>query len=197
MLVLPLACGGSSGGTPGLAACGDFTPCGGSLVGTWNITNYCSDLTSTTSSTSTCGITVGMNNMRPSGTVTFTSSGTYSSATKMSGTADFTYSKDCLTQMNQTCAQLGTPVGGADAGVSMSCNSTAAGDCACTESLNGTTGAEQGTYTISGTSMTMTKTGSTSTPTPSDYCVRGNRLTISATSSSATTSGTVVIVLTK
>ncbi len=111
----------------------------------------------------------------------------------MSGTVDFTYSASCLTSFGVTCAQLVTSTNAADAGVSLSCSSNAAGDCTCAESLGGGSKTEDGTYTTTGSTLTMTKTGSTSTPNPSDYCVLGTSLTLHTTSSTVPSSGTMVL----
>jgi hypothetical protein len=197
ILIVSLGCGGSSSGTGGLAACGDFTPCGGSVVGTWRITEYCSE--PATFSSSNCTMKIDLSNVQLSGTFDFTSSGSYSSAGSGGGTATFTYSQGCLTAMKIACAQMASSIESADAGVSLSCISNAAGDCNCTEAMPQTAGSEQGTYTISGSSLVMTKTGSTDAPTPSDYCVQGNTLKMRQTGPTSATSsgGSSIMVLTR
>ena len=188
ILFLALGCDGSSVGT---GTCGAFTPCGGSIVGTWRITAYCYN--AGTSTSASCPGEIVSSHLQPSGTVTFASGGTYSTAMKMSGTIDFMYPASCLTSYGVTCAQLVTSTNTADAGVSLSCNSNAAGDCTCAENLAGASSTEEGTYTTAGNTLTMTKTGSTSTPTPTDYCALGSSLTLHSTSSNSSGSATLVL----
>ena len=187
IFVLFLGCGGDSGS----GQCGSFTPCGGVIVGTWSVTEYCSNLTG--SSSSPCpGMTANTSHVQMKGTFTFTSSGTYSVATTATGTESVTYPQSCLTSLNTTCAQAGTALSAGSGGISGSCQSNANGDCACTENITNAPSTEQGTYTTSGSSIAMLKTGSTTTTGSIEYCVQGNTLTLQATSSTFNGSTTLV-----
>jgi hypothetical protein len=59
--------------------------------------------------------------------------------------------------------------------------------------LGGASNTEDGTYTTAGNTLTLTKTGSTSTPTPSEYCVLGSSLTLHTTGSNSSGSATLVM----
>jgi hypothetical protein len=198
LLVFSLSCDGSSSGTGNMAACGAFTPCGGSLVGTWKSTGFCSDITSATSGS--CTMTMDTSNFHPSGTFTFSSDGTYSSVGTVSGTLNVNYTQGCFSGMTtMSCPGLSSAASSTDAGVTLNCTSGTAGDCQCTETLPGTTTTEQGTYTTSGASLATTQTSSTSTPSTSDYCVQGNTLKLRTTSSNtgAVVNGSSILVLAK
>jgi hypothetical protein len=93
---------------------------------------------------------------------------------------------------SETCTQIGAALSSGSGGVTGSCQSKANGDCACTENITNAPSTEQGTYTTSGSSITMIKTGSTTTPNPTEYCVQGNTLTLHATSTTASGSATLV-----
>ena len=191
--ILFLGCGGSSHGLGVPGECGVFTPCGGAIEGTWKITSYCL-AGSVASTSSTCSVTVAMSNIQVSGTLVFASDSTYSTSTVQSGTMNLTYAQSCLTDSNLTCAKISATTKG-DAGISLSCASNAAGDCACAEDLNNVASNEKGTYSTSGNSLAMVKTGATKAPDPTEYCVQGNTLTIHSTS--ATSSGSATLVATR
>jgi hypothetical protein len=182
--------GGSSGG----ASCGTFTPCGGSVVGTWKVTTLCLDFTTSTSTT--CPDESVSEAIQPSGTITFTSSGTYSVAVVMNGSAKFGYPSTCLGNLGMTCAQIDSALqkeGATDAGVSGSCASGAAGSCTCSEKVTNAASSETGTYTTTGSSIAMISSSSTSSQEPTEYCVQGNKLTLHSTN----TAGSSSIILTK
>ena len=184
-----LGCGDDSGS----GQCGSFTPCGGAIVGTWSITESCANIIG--SSSSSCpGMTATVSHVQMTGTFTFTSNGTYNTATTTTESISATYPQSCLTSYNMTCAQIGTSLNAGSGGVTGSCQSKANGDCACTENIASAPSTEQGTYTTSVSSLTMLKTGSTTTTGSAEYCVQGNTLKIQATVS---TSGAVTVVATR
>lgn len=184
-----VGCGGSSGGS-----CGTFTPCGGAIVGTWKVTTLCSDFTSSTSAT--CSGETVSESIQPTGTITFTGSGTYSVAVVMNGSAKFNYPSTCLSNLGMTCAQIDSALqmtSATDAGISGSCSSGTAGSCTCNEKVTNASSSETGTYTTSGSSIAMISSSSTSEQEPTEYCVQGNRLTLHSTN----TAGSSTIILTK
>ena len=188
-------CGGGLNGPGGSGECGTFAPCGGAVEGTWKITSYClAGSFASDSTASTCSTTMAMSNIQVSGTLAFASDHTYSMSIVASGTVDFTYTQSCLTSSSLTCAKLGVATK-ADAGISFSCTSNTAGDCTCAEDLNNAASNEKGTYSTSGNSLTLAKTGATKAPDPTEYCVQGNTLTMH--SASATSSGSATLVATK
>jgi hypothetical protein len=132
-----------------------------------------------------------MSNIQVSGTFVFASDRSYSTSMLLSGTMNLTYAQTCLTSFNLICAKIGATTT-ADAGISASCASNAAGDCACTEDLNNVASKEQGTYSTSGNSLTMVKTGATKAPDPTEYCVQGNTLTMHSANSTSSATATLV-----
>jgi hypothetical protein len=101
------------------------------------------------------------------GPMTFAAGGTYTSNV----TATISYMEmtpsSCLTPL--TCADLAA--GYVDQGASATCSGTTV--CACSIALT-TTGAAAGTYTTTGTSMTIIPPSGT--PNTMGYCVQGNSL---------------------
>ena len=190
ILVTSLGCDGSSPG----GQCASFTPCGGALVGTWQINGVCITAPDAGASTSPCGSAVSRSNMQYQGSFTFRSDSTYSIAISVSGTSQVTYSAECLTSFGMSCAAISSLLAaGADAGVSGSCSSTSSGGCSCSENISNVSSPEDGTYTTSGTSFSTTPSSSSASPATADYCVQGNRLTIGVNDSG----GSMVITATK
>ena len=183
-----LGCGDSGSGQ-----CGAFTPCGGAIVGNWRITGYCSNITGSSSSSCT-GMTANAQ-VQVNGTLSFTSTGTYSIAGTENGTNNVTYPQACLTSVNMTCARLETALNTGMGGISGSCQSNANGDCACTENFANVPVGEQGTYSTSGSSLNMIKTDGTTSEGSTQYCVQGNTLMLQATS--PTVSGSSTLTATK
>jgi hypothetical protein len=116
----------------------------------------------------------------------------------VNGTLGLNYSAGCFAGTTMSCARISSTTSSSDAGVSLTCTSGSAGDCHCTETIANVPSSEQGSYTTSGTSVTMIKAGSTQTPTQSDYCVQGNTLKLRQSSSTAAAvSGSSIFVLAK
>ena len=176
-------------GDGGSGQCGAFTPCGGAIVGTWSITGYCSNLTN--SSSYCTGMSVSTQ-VQMSGTFNFTSTGTYSIASMATGTMNMTVPQSCLNGL--TCAQVGSSMSQGSGGASGSCMSTTNGNCSCSESIVNSPGSEQGTYSTSGSSLTMIKTGGSTSEDSTQYCVQGDTLMIQATSPTASGATTVVAI---
>jgi len=200
-VVLSLGCGSSSSGTGGPAECASFTPCGGSIVGTWMETERCSTIQPSSSSTCIPDVLVGdviSNNVQRDDTTTFANDGTYSIVSLENGTMTVAYLQRCMTAINETCAQFqasidcgSTGLACGTRGFSASCSANAAGNCECIENFTNSTTHEDGTYTLSGNMLTMARTDSTTTPLPVDYCVQGNTLTMRVTSPTYTGSAIV------
>ncbi len=180
---------GGSGGSSGDNSC-SFTPCGGSLLGTWHISGFCLSNRDAGSSTSLndagCSTTANVQKEEFGGTFTFRNDGTYTIDFTLSSASTVTYSAPCLTG-SFSCAALDTTYksgGITDAGFSGSCSTVAGGSCVCSESFNEHPPSEDGTYSTSGTTVTSVPK-STGTPDTSDYCVQGNTLKLRSTSSSS------------
>jgi hypothetical protein len=128
------------------------------------------------------------------GTTTFAEDGTYSSSSVQTGTMKVTFLRRCFTDPTLTCAQFESQITWAPE-FSASCNSTAVGDCECTERFTSYALEDRGTYATSGSSITTVSDDDPARPAQADYCVRGNTLTMYATMS--TYDGSMIEVFTR
>jgi hypothetical protein len=185
--VTSLACGGGSSNS----SCGPFTPCGGSVVGTWKIATMCMGTADAgvPKADAACFTTTSNPNMKYGGTFTFRNDATYTADIAVNGSQTLTYSAGCFSGAF-SCSAIDSIFKGpgvADAGMSGSCTSGSSGSCTCNETMNTDLTTIEGTYTTSGTTITMTS-GSGSSPDTSDYCVQGNTLTLHESNSSGQSS---------
>lgn len=168
------ACGGNSSDNGG--NCGNVSPCGGNVAGTWKITNVCASGTLSNSLGSTCpGASEQVSSINASGTATFNTDGTYSTSTTASASVTLTIPNSCLSQGGITisCGTIGSTLANPDAGTSGSCT-TNGSNCDCTVASSPMSSSSAGMYTTSGTTITTTPTGSTASS--NGYCVQGNTL---------------------
>ena len=179
--------------TGGGCASLDFTPCGGSLVGTWSFTAGCYQLAPGTldPTKGSCPQVSVAATVDLTGSVTFNSGGTFSSneTTAVSFTIDVPAA--CLADAGITsCASLG---GGGDGGAAAM--SDGKGGCTETQMQPTQTKSNTGTYTTSGNQFTATGgDGGSGNNTPLDYCVSGTTLKAKQTDSKG---NTVIYVATK
>lgn len=172
--------GSSTGGIqdmsdPGSGTCAAFTPCGGSLVGTWHIDSLCISPPIMQSST-TCPS--AQDELSADGTLTFGADGSFDPSKAMLSVA-IVYPPSCIAD-SAACDQLGTELG--------PCTSTADGGCRCTPETT-TTMASMESYVTSGSTVVLTSTdpntGMPKTET-AYYCVTGNQLRLRGRSSATT-----------
>jgi hypothetical protein len=170
-----LSCGGSSG------SCGKVSPCGGDVVGTYNVSAACFDTAALSMNLiADCpGASANISGLSVSGSASFNADTTYSVTETISATVSETLPASCL-MMNGvtiTCAQLDQAIQmllTQIPGTYQSAHCSGGSSCTCTFTLVPQTTSETGTYTTSGTTITTTdSTGSTSS---SEYCVQGNEL---------------------
>ncbi|HEY5247481.1 MAG TPA: hypothetical protein VIJ15_03390 [Dermatophilaceae bacterium] len=211
--------GGSGGNADAGAVHGNCpqtaaAPCGGNLVGTWTLkvdecifpsSSYCPGLTYSVAPTSSYGAVY-----------TFNANGTLSTSIAGNFIATIRYPPECLSSdagAAQSCTDLSNSLQSiagqlGDAGTdnimtaSYSCSADSSGTCVCNEQVAYTPRILTGTYTTSGTTITVSSLSGPGIPdagsldgsaaSPSDYCVSGNTLTLWSTSSSGTTSPTVL-----
>jgi hypothetical protein len=181
---LGLACdsgGTKDGGIGGPHMCGEVQPCGGNLVGNWNISGACFDPSQVVDPTKldqakqSCPGFSYSTSVEASGTANFTAT-TYENTGTMTVSVTFHFPKSCLAGASCSSLEqaLGSSLTSSAPGSSLTC--TGAGDCDCTftESAPQT---ESGTYTTSGNILTTTPSdGSAASSTP--YCVQGSTLHI-------------------
>jgi hypothetical protein len=190
------------------------TPCGGNLVGTWTLkldecalpsSSYCPGVTYSVAPTSSYGVVY-----------TFSANGTISASIAGSFIATIHYPAECLysdagavqscTDLSNTLQSIAQKLG--DAGTdnimtaSYSCSADPSGTCMCNEAVAYTPRILTGTYSTSGTTITVTALSGPGIPdagpldggatSPSEYCVSGNTLTLWSSGSSSTTNPTVL-----
>jgi len=184
------SCGGGSG------SCGKVAPCGGDVVGNYNITSACLTLSSMDMPLEGCpGATVNASGIRVSGSASFNADMTYTLNETISASASETIPASCLTmngitltcqQLDQAIQQLVTE----NPGVFQSAHCAGASSCTCSFTLAPVTTNSSGTYTTSGTTLTLSGGGG------GEYCVQGNELhliSIDMTMPMATMNGDIVL----
>ena len=184
------SCGGGSG------SCGKVAPCGGDVVGNYNITSACLTLSSMDMPLEGCpGATVNTSGIRVSGSASFNADMTYTLNETISASASETIPASCLTmngitltcqQLDQAIQQLVTE----NPGVFQSAHCSGASSCICSFTLAPVTTNDSGTYTTSGTTLTLSGGGG------GEYCVQGNELhliSIDMTMPMATMNGDIVL----
>jgi len=181
--------GGGAGDAGVGEACTDFTACGGSLLGTWQLTSTCFFMPPAASG---CAAeTVDAATFHESGSYVFNNDLTYSASVIPSGTLGFTMPQSCTPAqpIATTCAvfnstysslvsQPGSPYASAGCAVSGT-------DCVCTFTFNGQTVTATGTYVVGTDTVTLTRAGST-TSTTNNFCVQGTALSLDAVSLAGT-----------
>jgi hypothetical protein len=188
---LSAACG-SGGGT-----CGNVAPCGGNIVGDWDIVDACLTFSDASPLGDFCPEgTVTATGIDASGMISYRSDLTYSATITLSGSITVNLPAACLTVqgVTLTCAQLDQALKQAlidnpnPSIQAVSCEGV--GGCGCTFQITPQTSTNDGTYATSGTSLTLDG-GSAST-----YCVQASELHVMSTdmsTGSLTASGDVVM----
>jgi hypothetical protein len=181
-VLLAAGCGPSSGDSNAPAGCLKFQPCGGDVVGTWKFLGGCTsqqglaDLSAQLEA-SCAGASITDFDIGLSGTITFSADLTYS--TNAIETITVTESIPLSCTGFSTCAAVQS----ATANTTATCTGTTTCTCRITGSPPGN---ETGTYTISGTSLTMVGPDDTETD---GYCVENGRLHVISLSD---TTGTAI-----
>src|SRR5688572_7142633 len=114
---------GSVGGTGGVVDCNSVTPCGGAVVGTWNVASSCLELSGDmdVSLTSLGCMTVPVvGSLQTTGSIVFNENGTYTDNTTTTGSVTFPLEASCLSvsSVAVTCdraANIFSSVGWSDA----------------------------------------------------------------------------------
>jgi hypothetical protein len=170
------ACGSSG-------SCGKVQPCGGDLVGDYNVSVACYNSAALNMDIGMeCpGATITLSGVGVSGSASFNADLTYTMTTTVAISARETIPASCLMMngITLTCAQLDQAIQQVIAmnpTVYQSARCAGSSSCTCTFTLAPMTQTEAGTYTTSGTTMTTTASGGTSSS--DEYCVQGNELHI-------------------
>jgi len=181
--------GGGAGGAGAGEACTGFTACGGSLLGTWQLTSTCFFMPPAASGCA--DETVDAATFHESGSYAFNSDLTYSASVIPSGTLSFTMPQSCTPAQaiattcavfNSTYSSLVSQPGSPYASAGCSVSGT---DCVCTFTFNGQSVSATGTYVVGTDAVTLTRAGST-TSTTNSFCVQGTALSLDAVSLAGT-----------
>jgi hypothetical protein len=152
--------------------CGRVEPCGGDLVGTWQLSGTCA--TNPVVPVSFCAAaTVAHSTFHVSGSATFGADGSFAISATKSGTIEYAVPASCLVLPgggSESCAQL-TPT--VPAGLGVQCVEEGDG-CHCTFVIAPRDVAESGTYVSKGTSLSAVPAGGQIDG--ASYCVAGDRL---------------------
>jgi hypothetical protein len=173
---------GCSGQTSN-GACGSGSPCGGSLVGTWNLTGSCIPQGSSATLLPDCPDASGV--LIPetvTGQFVFNGDATYSAHLQVPGIETFSVPMSCgqglpgpplvCDNFSQYTMSQWQKLDASPLDVTCNYGVTT---CACSAGI--TAGfSEQGTYATSGNSYTLTPAGSSSPTGGGDYCVQGSGL---------------------
>jgi hypothetical protein len=165
-----------------LLTCGQVEPCGGDLVGTWDLTGGCVNQTALSASVASMvngcsGLTVAVSGFMISGSITFNADMSYSTAGAMESFM-FTETLPASCIGGLSCALLSSQLSSMlqanpQPGITfISC--TGSSSCACSFDAQVAPTGEAGTYTISGHTVTTMPTAASASAT--DYCVQGTQL---------------------
>jgi len=192
--------GGSStvGGNTGTStvSCTSVSPCGGNVVGTWNVTSSClkvsGDLDITLASAG-CQTVPATGFLQTTGTWTANADGSYTDGTTTKGSITFQLSTACLTVSSVPVACDRMPSGFEVLGWSSGACAVTNGTCTCTLNTNlkgglglvNESALTSGYYAASGSNLRLDDTSDY------PYCVSGNTLTVTPPSTSLT--GTIVL----
>ena len=146
-----VGCGDDDGGS---VDCSAITPCGGEVVGTWQFVGNCEG------EDPFCPDLVVESTPSASGSFTFEAGGTYTTMSTLNGTSRARIPGSCIDGATM-CSDLDFE--------DQTCTGDIATACTCTTTYNNTQDSTSGTYTTSGTSITLD--GETF-----PYCVSGNTL---------------------
>lgn len=165
---------GSCGDDDKAGSCGAFTPCGGSVVGTWEIQEFCASGSVTDSECP--GATSSVSGIKASGTISFNADMTTTSNMTFSGSMKTTLPASCL--MGVTCAQLDaffkTSLSEPDSDFSAaSCTGTST--CECTMTFKPNAMMSSGTWRTQGNQL-IDEEGESS-----DYCATEKELNLKPT----------------
>lgn len=191
--------GGGSGGA-GSGSCGMVEPCGGDIVGTWNVTGECINSMVLDPQTQAICAQAAISNISiaVSGTGSFNADLTYSMAENVTLMVTWSVPASCLT--GETCDYFASMFQNQlPANVTFTCTGSSA--CSCTEVAAGTA-SDNGTYALTGSNISITSAVSGATSS-GGFCVQGSMLhliTLDATMNGGPMGGATInkdVILTK
>jgi non-reducing end alpha-L-arabinofuranosidase len=191
--------GGQSGSGGTTASCSNEAPCGGEVLGTWNVTSSCLtvegqlDLSSFLGANCPSPQVVG--SLKVSGTWSAKSDGTFADKTTTSGNEQFSLATTCLSFSGTTldCDQVSIPLQGVGYSA-VSCKNAAGGGCSCSGTVEqpgglgmlSTDPPTSGKFATSGNVITIDGSNAYA------YCVSGSKMTWTPQTQNPKTTGSVV-----
>src|SRR3954465_12755980 len=200
--------GGGTSGSTGTAGPGGprwpaGAPCGGDVVGTWNVTSSCVALSGALDVSligldpRTCKVATISGSISVNGTWTANANGTYTDGTTTTGTAKVELEAGCkiLSNTPLMCSGIDSPLTAVGFSDAPCVDAASGGGCTCTGTVNqmGSIGwmtldpQKNGNYVLSGSTLTadqIAKYGD---------CVAGDKLTLIPQPTGFTATGTIVL----
>src|SRR5450755_650213 len=184
--------GGSSGGSPSTGGscsnAANVTPCGGSVVGSWNLTPSC---LAVSGERNIEGISLGCVSAAVTGSVQVSGSwianadGTFTDQTVTTGQETMTLAADCLkvSGTTTTCDQVSGTIQGLGY-ATLTCVSAAGGGCSCAGTINHQGGVgllssdsvTSGNYTVANNAITTGTDGVSQQPLQFSYCAASGKM---------------------
>ncbi len=165
--------GNTAGAGNAANSCPAFSACGGDLVGTWTIQQYCVNVPMDAISALCPGASIGLSTLDVSGTMTFGADNTVTSAGSVSFAENVKFPASCMTSAECTEYKAQLVAQGEDA----QCSYDAAAGCSCAVNLSENPMAS-GTYQVQGSQLTVTDSSSSDAPEVDSFCVSGNTATL-------------------
>jgi hypothetical protein len=197
--------GGSQGGGPSCDNATSVKPCGGSIVGSWDVKSGCLKLSGEFDST---GTGLGCEKVKISGAVQVSGSFTakdkqFQDNTTTTGSATVTLDHQCLWMSGTwtTCGLIYSAIKGLVGFKTVQCADTSDGGCTCpgTFESKGSMGLivavpeTDGEYTTSDNTLVTGQNPLTQADLAYDYCVANGNVTLTPKTSSPTTTGSIVL----
>ncbi|WP_438034563.1 hypothetical protein [Sorangium sp. So ce204] len=186
LLALP-ACGGSvddeGKSKEEGPSCGLVAACGGDPTGTWTMDGACLDPSMVEDLHKGCDAESDISGVVMSGRAEFRADNTYVTTITQQGPIEVVYPAACLAAEETpiTCAQLSVKMQRLAAGKESPFTSAecahAGADCACTFVLGRITAPSMGTWSVSGSILTIEPEGEGEEPEESPFCVQGSSFT--------------------
>jgi hypothetical protein len=158
----------------------DFAACtGGNIVGSWQIQGACFDFPNPFEGT--CATSTFNFDTQFTGSIDFAQDGTYTSAITTGGSVSFTFPVECLNQLFQgdaggqvvSCQDIFGSSLSDDAGAA-TCTGDNTTGCDCTKPVQTKTERGGGTYSVSGSTLTVTNNADGGAETNvNDFCISG------------------------
>jgi hypothetical protein len=158
------------------AACMDVAPCGGELVGSWKMLDFCFDQpTPPADLTAICpSVAIDVPSAGVTGKVTYNADKTFSQSVTITASVSLTLPGSCLQGKNAvTCTQIEASAADQDPTSDVSCTMLPDGGCQCTSQLNESSEVS-GTYTLDKFRLTQFAVGGGTDA--EDFCVKGSNL---------------------